>query len=114
VGQPEDLVSVLALLSLAVGNFCRRDRDFRESGGREHQFRSRDFVSLGRDCRHPRAIALTKRVAPVDKLSIILVEASAPHFWARDSGELVHHRLMVRRAAVDCQLKNHRRDKRPN
>jgi len=73
VGQPEDLVSVLALLSFAVGNFCRRDRDFRESGGREHQFRSRDFVSLGRDCRHPRAIALTKRVAPVDKLSIILV-----------------------------------------
>jgi hypothetical protein len=72
VGQPEDLVSVLALLSFAVGNFCRRDRDFRENRGREHQ-------------RHPRAIlALTKRVAPVDKLSIILV-AGAPHFWARGS-----------------------------
>ena len=61
VGQPEDLVSVLALLSFAVGNFCRRDRDFRENRGREHQ-------------RHPRAIlALTKRVVPVDRLSIILV-----------------------------------------
>jgi hypothetical protein len=53
VGQPEDLVSVLALLSFAVGNFCRHDRDFRENRGREHQ-------------RHPRAIlALTKRVAPI-------------------------------------------------
>jgi hypothetical protein len=73
VGQPEDLVSVLALLSFAVGNFCRRHRDFRENRGREHQ-------------RHPHAIlALTKRVAPVDKLSIFSLLASAPHFWARGS-----------------------------
>ena len=30
-GQLEDLVSFLALLGFAVGNFCRRDRDFRET-----------------------------------------------------------------------------------
>jgi hypothetical protein len=30
-GQLEDLVRVLALLGFAVGNFCRRDRDFREN-----------------------------------------------------------------------------------
>jgi hypothetical protein len=30
-GQLEDLVRVLALLGFAVGNFCRRDRNFREN-----------------------------------------------------------------------------------
>src|ERR1700730_15046267 len=35
-GQLEDFFRVLAFLGVAVGNFCRRARDFRENRGREH------------------------------------------------------------------------------
>jgi hypothetical protein len=100
VGQLKDLVRVLALLGFAVGNFCRRNRDFRENRGGEHQ-------------RHRRAIlALTKQYQPLASIStrtyaflalsgirsagppasrrstsfrLYSLLASAPHFWASGS-----------------------------
>ena len=56
----------LAALGGALRYFRGADRHLREGRGREHQFRSRDFVLHGRDCRHPRAIlALTKQYQPL-------------------------------------------------
>ncbi len=114
--QHEDFFRVLALLGFAVGNFCRRDRDIqlRENRGRERQFdiiravplraspqpgRSRDFVSHGRDCRHPRRDSRAHQTISAARLDFDAHLCFSCLVWHRHGGflSLLFSRLAARR-----------------